>query len=78
MARVIEILSFGYLMNIDKLIQAAETIDRGFGFGSLMNIDKLILSKSNKSTVNSFGSLMNIDKLIQALLLNLSRHVLVL
>ena len=39
-------VSFGSLMNIDKLIPESENSHNQAGFGSLMNIDKLILEKN--------------------------------
>ena len=57
-------VSFGSLMNIDKLILVTPSPHNTHGFGSLMNIDKLIHTSMTILRKNGFGSLMNIDKLI--------------
>ena len=57
-------ISFGSLMDIDKLIQW-RCADQNEGcFGSLMDIDKLILILLLVGRNTCFGSLMDIDKLI--------------
>ena len=53
-------LSFGSLMNIDKLIPFVAFVPTSARFGSLMNIDKLILTPTQSDVLISFGPLMNI------------------
>ena len=71
-------MSFGSLMDIDKLIPGKSGTEPLLGFGSLMDIDKLIRCRKATSSTPSFGSLMDIDKLILDDGLPVNLHVLVL
>ena len=57
-------ISFGSLMDIDKLIHIGLDGHADSSFGSLMDIDKLIQVPNSGKRTPCFGSLMDIDKLI--------------